>query len=74
MKIDEMTRGVDGVKSENKKSPTDITAVPMTGKILYLPHLVTSRPLIVKVTSIPPTSGSSCSPELVGVAEWTVWR
>ena len=41
----------------------------MTGKILYLPHLVTSRPLIVKVTSIPQTSGSNCSPELVGVAE-----
>jgi len=47
----------------------DITAVPMTGKILYLPHLVTSRPLIVNVMSIPQTSGSSCSPELVGVAE-----
>src|SRR5664280_2570281 len=61
-----MVRGVDGVRSEKRKSPMDITAVPRTGKILYLPHFVTSRPLIVNVTSIPQTSGSSCSPELVG--------
>jgi len=74
MCTEETTTGVDGVRSQNRKSPAGIAAVPTTGKILYLPHLVTGRPLMVNVTSIPQTSGSTCIPGLVGVAAWTVWR
>src|ERR1017187_6896385 len=74
MYSDETTSEVDGVSRENRKRPRPTTAVPRTGKILYLPHLVTSRPLMMNVTSIPPTSGSSCSPELGGVAAGTGCR
>ena len=44
------------------------------GKILYRPVLVTSWPLRMNVSSMPPTSGSSSRPAAVGVAPWTVCR
>ena len=51
-----------------------VTPVPKTGKTLYRPQREMSRPLKMKVMSIPPTMGRSWRPALVGVAPWTVWR
>src|SRR5215468_8239095 len=49
-----------------------MTAVPTIGKIRYRPHLVTSRPQMIEVVSRPAISGSSRSPEMVGLAPLTI--
>ncbi len=52
--------------SDSRNSPTVITAVPTTGKILYRPHLLTSWPVPIEVSSSPAIIGSSLSPDAVG--------
>ena len=51
---------------DSRNSPTVISAVPTTGKILYRPHLVTRKPVPMEVSSSPTISGSSLSPDRSG--------
>ena len=41
--------------------------MPKTGNTLYLPRLVISWPVPIEVSSRPAISGSSRSPEMVGL-------
>ncbi len=52
--------------SDSRYRPTVISAVPTTGKILYLPHLLTSWPVPMEVISSPTIIGTSRSPDRVG--------
>ncbi len=47
-------------------------AVPATGNTLYLPHLLISWPVPIEVASKPAISGSSRSPEIVGLSPLTI--
>ena len=51
---------------DSRNSPTVMTAVPTTGKILYRPHRLTSWPVPIEVSSRPSIMGSSRSPDTVG--------
>ncbi len=42
------------------------------GKTRYRPHLLTSRPVTIEVVSRPAISGSSRSPEMVGLEPLTI--
>ena len=44
-------------RRDSSTIPTDTTAVPMIGKILYFPQRVISCPLSMEVTSRPSISG-----------------
>ena len=46
----------------------------MIGKILYRPYFVISRPLPIDAISTPAISGSSCSPDAVALAPFTICR
>ena len=49
-------------------------AVPTTGNTLYRPRLVISWPVPIEVSSSPAISGSSRSPEIVGLTPLTTWK
>ena len=51
---------------DSRNRPRVISAVPITGKILYRPHLETRKPVPVEVSSSPTSRGSSLSPDTVG--------
>jgi hypothetical protein len=57
---------------DSRNSPSVMTAVPAIGKILYRPHLLTSWPVVIEVSSSPAIMGSSRSPDAVGVAPFTI--
>ena len=65
---------VDTVSSDSRYSPSVITAVPTTGKILYRPVRLTSCPVVIEVASRPAISGSSRSPDEVGLTPFTIWK
>ena len=65
---------VPGVISVSRYNPTDMTVGADDGEHLVPAQRAMSRPLEMNVISMPTTRGSSCSPELVGEAPWTVWR
>ena len=56
---------------DSRYIPNVISAVPTMGKILWRPHRLIAMPDSVDVSSRPTISGSSCRPELVGLAPLT---
>ncbi len=71
MKTPEVKREVPVSIVDSRYRPTTISAPPRTGKILYRPVLVVTRPATIEVTSIAPSIGSSSRPELVAEAPCT---
>ena len=59
---------------ESRNRPTAITAVPTIGNGRYRPQRVIRFPLTIDVTSSPPMSGVSSSPDLVGLDPFVTWR
>src|SRR6185437_14961403 len=71
---DEAMALVPGVMRLRSSMPSDITAVPSTGKILYRPLRLMSCPETIDVTSMPTIIGSISSPDAVGLTPFTTWR
>lgn len=59
---------------DNKYSPAPVKTEPRIGKILYLPVLLTSVPLMIDVSSRPTTSGSMRRPDVVAEVPSTYCR
>ena len=51
-----------------------IRAVPMIGKILYRPHLLTTCPEPMEATSSPPINGKRRTPDSMGLMPRTSWK
>jgi hypothetical protein len=65
---------VSGVICDSRNRPNDITAVPITGNILYRPVRLMSWPEEIDVRSMPPIIGSISRPDLVGDAPLATCR
>ncbi len=65
---------VDTPIRDMRYSPTVMRAVPTTGKTLYRPHLLTSRPEPMEATSSPPISGNRRTPDWMGLIPFTSWK
>ncbi len=61
-------------RTANSTRATIISAVPTTGRNLYLPVLEVTWPETMEALIMPTTSGSICRPEVVGVAPFTICR
>lgn len=62
---DWITAGVDGCIRDISRKANAISAVPVTGKILYRPVRPTMVPLPVEVNSMPTTMGRVRNPDVV---------